>query len=1235
MTLMEILVALSLLLIIIVGTTPVMLQAYDGLYTAGEYTQNVYEAKSEIEDQLAQGIGFGSLKGYGVNFGIKDISGNFTDLGQVATINGKRAVSSLYTSLETVFTNSKAYVAIVSSKVINDDKLVKTVILQTTNIGFEYSNEDDGAGGKKTTTTIGVNKPEDVNNKVKDIDITAIIPDKSKISSQEETKIYAGDDNHKAVVEVVKADPVTGRITIEISDAKAGRVDFTNSPVKIVVTYRDENDKTRKVSCYLTIKTPTILMAGETTSKVDYYTSAGVETVFVDGGDNEDTQTVKSTSLQVDPRVMSIDEFSADYTYTFNYKLEGAGAFGRDKSATATIKIDSGASAIQKEQASFATTSDETVINKTTTNFKSINWIYNDTTTANVEPYYVMTGSNGAIYRTYSFTGSNSDLMTTVGIDTASQPGYSLANKQQTKVYQSLWGGDKAHQFGYSTHHKSMGYSNGDWSWMTEDGSNYGKGAPSANAYSTKAHYAYYYNGYGMTYDYDAQASRRISYILTEFGHSMRIGGIMGSLSAYNENYNRIWEQILPNEKDGGDDKSYFWKEKGDEFSTTPPIYYVGGAGKDTNNDFNFTQIRLKYLTTLYPEYMFKNERPEEDTQASSVSWLNSTNDHANVIVTDAVYIPPSGKAGDTTTGKMFYIGTVAAYAMVNQTDNAYSGDNWAQKNDIDDDKFGARSGYAIISDPIGTTTSVYKHSKTMSVTGHDGDAIHNFKVDVKGPLDPNTTSYSTSDYYAKEFFVSRPVGVTKSILFNDLLFTMGFTSNREMVYSQIVYDGTNEAYKSYEPLYFTSNYGTSARQPNLYMSKVNGNLQAVSGYAYDNYKNYFNSPDNDYYNVWFPGEMYNLTKTATKDNVTVAVGYTVAASTYQYMEPGHQSNTSTAMGGIYNDGVLACMIGGQDTSMKNLLYFKDNDTFDSTSLSTQAQDKTYKGIKDLYAADRYYDYANPSGTAFNYDGNADATNNGKADYTWLKSKGYGTHTRQSIQFTAVDIAVLHNFDSSTNKEHAEYYAVYADNTGRLFASKVADKWSTIKDPENYDPENPGDGVSDVSLNKVDYILSATHSASANTANTNFSTMLELKVQVNDEEKSLSNYFDKITTIRCDGNTVLVGGYSKGDWTLVVGVLDPGVAFYKVEIADTTANGVKFSEDNAVEDILLLGGYAYFVGKNTADNTGWVYAHSLDDIVRIAQATTKPGASDALTFNSNHFKKLEKPVYAIAGHESD
>ena len=94
MSLMEILVALSLLMIIIVGTTPVMLQAYDGLYTAGEYTQDTYEAKSEIENKLATRNTRNVYPGFTVNF---------NNLGEVATLNGRRAVSSLKGSLNIWF----------------------------------------------------------------------------------------------------------------------------------------------------------------------------------------------------------------------------------------------------------------------------------------------------------------------------------------------------------------------------------------------------------------------------------------------------------------------------------------------------------------------------------------------------------------------------------------------------------------------------------------------------------------------------------------------------------------------------------------------------------------------------------------------------------------------------------------------------------------------------------------------------------------------------------------------------------------------------------------------------------------------------------------------------------------------------------------------------------------------------------------------------------------------------
>ncbi|MBR2875866.1 MAG: type II secretion system protein, partial [Clostridia bacterium] len=89
MTLTEILVAITILMIVIVGTTPLMLSSYDNLYTAGEYTQKAYDAKSDIEDILATR---NSLDVY-PNFKV-----NFKNLGEVASINGRRAVSSLESS---------------------------------------------------------------------------------------------------------------------------------------------------------------------------------------------------------------------------------------------------------------------------------------------------------------------------------------------------------------------------------------------------------------------------------------------------------------------------------------------------------------------------------------------------------------------------------------------------------------------------------------------------------------------------------------------------------------------------------------------------------------------------------------------------------------------------------------------------------------------------------------------------------------------------------------------------------------------------------------------------------------------------------------------------------------------------------------------------------------------------------------------------------------------------------
>jgi hypothetical protein len=180
-----------------------------------------------------------------------------------------------------------------------------------------------------------------------------------------------------------------------------------------------------------------------------------------------------------------------------------------------------------------------------------------------------------------------------------------------------------------------------------------------------------------------------------------------------------------------------------------------------------------------------------------------------------------------------------------------------------------------------------------------------------------NTTPVSGDGYSANDkennsnsFFVTRNnKQETTSALFNDVLFTMGFSSNREMVYNGISFEvqsgSYKEHYKSYEQWYFLSEYSNKNHFPNAFLHNNIDGSGTKTG-------KYLNKSTNDYYNVWFPEDMYNLTKVAVKDNVAVAVGYTVAGSSYQFVNwttAGTTNNTSTALGGIFNDGVMAAMV--------------------------------------------------------------------------------------------------------------------------------------------------------------------------------------------------------------------------------------------------------------------------------------------------------------------------------------
>lgn len=1157
MTLTEMLVALTLLMIVVVGTTPVMLSSYDSLYQAGEKTQQSYNAKSEIEDTLATRNSINIVENFKVNF---------EGLGEVASINGKRAVSSLETSLETVFSGGRAYVTIVSSKVINDDKLSHDVILQTTNVSF--------AG----ITDISYNTPSAVSPTGKSVDVSLYLPDKSTNSL---ASVYAKRANtaEKGII-VDSVNPATGRIYVKVNG-----VDFTNSPAKIEVTYLDENDKVKRTSCYLTIKTPTIMAVGSTTYG-DYYTSAGVETFK-----NPDGSTY--TKLAVDARRMDIQGTKPGYTKA----------------------IPGG------------------------TVFKSVNWITEQTATTGeyvdsiYEPsYYVLTGTNGTIYRTYSFTGYNTTFLGKANLSVSSddvsgftakyhplisQSGqdvigiadsiFTLDDAKSTIVYPAVWGGDFSHIYGYSTYDTSVGYKD-TGNWYTQSATNSGKGQE--GFYSNLVNYAYYYNGWGMNFKYYTKNSKKISYILTEVPYAMRVGGYMGEVGGsdgYDGGHNRVWERPMKPTSDGVEVESQneidHYKKSGlfvkfteawwyaatgssmarsaivkadqsaehyqDRLHTIPTYWVTNTSGEERRRkDNGFAQLRIKALTTYSPQRIYERLdvlEKDDDDAASDVKWLYGTGTNkVKIAVTDAVYIP----ATSTTPGGVFYVGTVAAYAHINQIDNIGTNDgspNVAGMVNSGTSNTGRMSAYWVVSNDESTNTTIYKYTSS-SDKADDSSQDHatiRRKLMSEAPNSLNVGSgVKANSTESHQFFVSQPINSVSGKLFNDVYFTMGFTSNREMVYSKIVYgfDEKNvlqEAYKYCEPLYFQSHYDNENHTPNLYMNSVTDSSRETAGYL--------NVVDNDYYNVWFPGEMYNLTKVATKDGVTVSVGYAVSGSSYTFLNTAQ--NGSTGLGGIFNDGVLAAMVLGKDKAFTNLLYFKDTENFDNSSLST-----------------------GPYATSFTT---------------------YGTHSRDSVQFTCVDISIESVLSGSN--EVSTYYAYYADNKGRLYKSKVATKTTSTTATVNSTPQL----VSHIADEPYD----GTRSAPA--------YMEEIKVN----GQSLGAYFSKITTVSCDGDYIIVGGHSKdSNFKLVIGK----ITYQQDSAGNPISSSVSWKLVTLssyghlqTEDILILDGYAYVAGasKKTAGVTkGFVYAISLDEI----------NANTSLTYNSNLFvgdDKLQDPLYSIAGHK--
>ncbi len=471
------------------------------------------------------------------------------------------------------------------------------------------------------------------------------------------------------------------------------------------------------------------------------------------------------------------------------------------------------------------------------------------------------------------------------------------------------------------------------------------------------------------------------------------------------------------------------------------------------------------------------------------------------------------------------------------------------------------------------------------------------------------------------KFFLPSMNCAWEYLYYDDVYFTFGYSSNRERVYTNITYDGVTEYTRSYERLYFRSHYGQDAayytenvdhqpveysinqsaysetlpiHYPNRAVSNGWGGMQTSDAFL--------NKEDNDYYNVWFPGEMYNLTKIASKDGVTVAVGYAVAASSYQHALASDSSVTSTGLGSIYNDGVLSAMIEGKDDALVNLLYYKDNATFDDYSLYSAADEDKNNTLK----LNQYAEYGN------------------------IK---YGMHGRDSIQFTAVDLLVENKKKSETSADYTvNYYAYYGDNKGRVFYSLVATGSGS----------NTAEGemnASEAGAELVPYISDKpTRVESRSVAP---SQMVEVTVG----GQGLDKIFSRIVTIDAkDDMIIITGEMVKGTKEyIVVGTKSADGSFKFVKVLNCGFNSV-------INDATIVGGYYYIVGENTPNPGGWVAGISIETLKSVVETALNNGATEtsistpSLTDEASGSKSADSSqllwrstdvkLYAIAGRDT-
>ena len=690
------------------------------------------------------------------------------------------------------------------------------------------------------------------------------------------------------------------------------------------------------------------------------------------------------------------------------------------------------------------------------------------------------------------------------------------------------------------------------------------------NYLSKNLNYTMMFAGFNTGYAYAHQANRRISYILTEVGNkSFRLGGKKGALADY-AGYTAIWEPDYTTFV--GRSKVFgFYTQFNTDAENTVYLYNDSGisdvAASNAHYDKNLGYIRLKSYTSINPysyavgSSVYENNLNKGDfwypvntseeadlsdcSPNSDYSWLSSNANTATI--TSSVYLPGAGSNGQ---GQVIYFGTVAGYALVRQSADIGTTDNATKIYNNDKIKDSRPTMYVVLgSNGVGTTVL-----KGYSSSDNDSKVVSNALRDAGYNLAGTPETYIANDFY------KICIDTVYKYQETDLAFTLGYCSRWRMAMGDVTHNGTTEETRSYEKYYTASHSGgVYTRVP----SSLNGG-----------------GVNNLYYNVWFPGEFYNLTDTATKDGVTVAVGYTVAGSSY--MKPssivGDSGYYGTALGSIYNDAVLAAYTndsqrtvsldaskGGKTTIFKNLLYYKNSEFL----------------IDENHAEE--------------------------------------LHARANMRFTCVDINTETTQDSSGTSGTKRYYAYYGDNYGRVFRSLVATSTATFVGGSTEEEDSASENIELVSA------IPDTHVSSPITSTSN-NGLQEITV----DGKSMNEFFKEVVAIDAEEDIVIITGTpNQGAYNIVVvGTRDDSNnwTWKKVRLGGY--------QNEIITSSFIVGGW-YYVGVTDGGSGKWVGAVSLQVLKEAANNETIPPADTYSEVEKAFiYTAVGDVIYAIGGRET-